>query len=48
MTHLFPGSRYGRGGDIPTYDPSQFEQMLEENQVDTVIVTTMDRVRRII
>jgi predicted dehydrogenase len=36
-------SQYGKGGDIPMYDPSQFEQMLEENQVDTVIVTTMDR-----
>jgi predicted dehydrogenase len=35
--------QYGKGGDIPTYDPSQFELMLSENQVDTVIVTTMDR-----
>lgn len=35
--------QHGKGGDIPTYDPSQFEQMLSENQVDTVIVTTMDR-----
>ena len=34
---------HGKGGDIPTYDPSQFERMLEENKVDTVIVTTMDR-----
>ena len=35
--------QYGKGGDIPTYDPSQFELMLSENKVDTVIVTTMDR-----
>jgi|EP01047_Picozoa_sp_COSAG01_P016124 predicted dehydrogenase len=29
--------------DIPMYDPTQFEQMLAENAVDVVIVTSMDR-----
>ena len=34
-------AQHGKGGDIPTYSPDNFEQMLEENQVDTVIVTTV-------
>lgn len=29
--------------DIPKYSPSDFEEMIHEQQVDTVIVTSMDR-----